>query len=349
MARTGLQMLRSPDGWSVYYKSVLVARLHHQLLTDNLNYLIYQLDGVWSRYLVEFMDNNTLARVKLVEMTVAALRSREIDIQHWEFRPDCSFSIDNTGVYLNHRKGPWYWSRKPLNEFQFEPVTEGVKGHRRGLEQLTRQLRHDYRNHLTLSGNLDTLHRRYGFSGRGFSAHNHSLYIYSLHIQQRAIIKLYDSTPKGSHLHGLVFVRFMRRCYVYAMVYCDCPANAIVNRIRRSIETAYGIAFSKRFLQISMTMVNGEVLGSGDVQMTDQYGNVIANARDGYYMQYSKLRDALEFPITALSTHYTHYPHARRIIAQHLSRLVTVERVVNNDLSLVSMETDEEITEWEGS
>jgi hypothetical protein len=288
-------MLRSLDGWSVYYRSVLVVRLHHQLLTDRLDYLVYQADGEWSRYLLEFMANCTVARVKLVAMVIDALIAREVNITRWEYRPDCNFTIDNDGVYLNHRKGAWYRSRKPLSEFQFEPVDVTTKGTLRGLETLSRQLRHDYRNYLTLTGNLETLHRRYGFSGRGFSAHNHSFYIYSLHIQQRAIIKLYDSTPKGSHLHGLVFVRFMRRSYVYAMVYCDCPANAIVNRIRRSIETAYGMAFSKRFLQISMTMVTGEVLGSGDVQMTDQYGNVIATARDGYYMQYARLRDALEF------------------------------------------------------
>lgn len=326
MVSAVMQLQPKEFGWALFYKGVRVANAHLSYNARRRDYLFFESDGVWHRWLIEMLDNTHLNQKALIEMFVGCLRRRGFNITRHEFHPDCTFTIDGTGVYLMSRRRVIASTKKPLSEFVWHLTSDLHRRSESVYRKLSNSLRHDYKQHIVIEGHADHGHRASTVRARGYSYQNHSLYLNSLHIEGKIIAKLYDSVPQYSHLHGLVLGRFMRRPFSYAVVYRDVPAHVLVQRIRRTLENYYGIQFSKRNLEVCYVPLKGSITPEGTTLIHNDRGQVMAACTDGYYLTRRAIRDRMYLGGSHFDMHLNHYPNLRRIFADHFETMVRVEQ-----------------------
>lgn len=327
MSRVRMQIAQRDGSWSIYLNGRLAAKCHHNYLAIRRDYLVFRVDGVYQRYLVELIDCTLMNRRKLIDEFIAALRLREINVEEYSYFANCTFSVDSQYVSLQCNKRAIYQSRKPLQEFHFTSPVDKRQTRIGAMRELTRQLQHDYRQWLLLTGDMSIGHGRENQQARGYSFQHHSLYLQSLYRDGQVIAKLYDSTPDYSHLHGIIVGTFMRRPFAYAVIYRDIPETTLVHRVQKTIENYFGTQVSKRNLQVSYLAVKGEVTETGSVLLRTITGRVLAVADTGYYQTRRKLRDDLHLVGEFHGLHLSNYPNIRRICADHMASLVHTERM----------------------
>lgn len=326
MVSAVMQLQPKEFGWAMFYKGVRVANAHLSYNARRRDYLFFESDGVWHRWLIEMLDNTGLNQKALIEMFIGCLRRRGFEIGRYEFRPDCTFSVDADGVYLLSRKRVIAGSKKPLNEFVWHLASDPHRRSESVYRKLSNSLRHDYKQFILIDGTADHGHRSKMVQARGYSYQNHSLYLKSLHIEGKVIAKLYDSVPQYSHLHGLVLGRFMRRPFAYAVVYRDVPEHVLVNRIKRALENYYGIQFSKRHLEVCYAPIKGSITPEGSALIHNNRGHVMAACTDGYYLNRREIRDRMYLGGLTFDLHLSNYPNIRRIFADHIETMVRIEQ-----------------------
>lgn len=327
MSRVRMQIAHHDGCWLIYLNGRVAAKCHHNYLAIRRDYLVLCIDGVYQRLIVELVDCTLMNRRKLIDTFIDLLRHREINVEEYAYHQNCKFSVDVDYVSLVSKDRAIYHSRKPLQEFHFVSPADKRQTRLGAMCELTRQLQHDYRQWLLLTGDMRIGHSRMNQNARGYSFQHHSLYLHSLHRDNQVIAKLYDSTPDYSHLHGVIVGQFMRRPFAYAVIYRDIPEHMLVNRVMKTIEHHFGTQVSRRNLQVTYIPIKGEVTEAGAVLLRTRNGRVMAVADTGYYQTRRRMRDDLHLVGEYHGLHLNNYPHLRRICADHMAAIVQTERL----------------------